>query len=174
MLVEAAIIMPLLLLLVFGIIEYGLLYKDTSTVSAAAASGARTASTQARTSGYEVNAAAAVSGALSASGATPQQLIIYRVERNGSNQPVNWSNTQITGCTACYKFTWDTTNKRWNTPTGTWLWSAQQACGSTLLTDYVGVWVQARHGMITGMFGSARTITEKTVMPLEPVRQPCS
>jgi hypothetical protein len=36
------------------------------------------------------------------------------------------------------------------------------------------VWLQVRHDMVTGMFGSAKTLTEKTVMRLEPVRQPCS
>src|SRR5687768_2603439 len=98
--------MPLLLLLVFGIIEYGLMFKDASTVNAAAASGARTAATQARLDGYQLNTAAAVAGALSASGATPQKLIIYRVDRNSSNQPVNWNNTQVQACSNCYKFTW--------------------------------------------------------------------
>lgn len=171
-LVEAAMVTPLLVLLVFGIIEFGLLFKDTSSVAAAAASGARTAATQARTNGYQDNVAAAVTGALSSVGATPQELVVYRVEKNGLNQPVNWSSAQITGCSTCYKFTWS--GGQWVPSGGSgWAAAAQQACGPVATTDYVGVWIKARHDMLTGMFGSARTITEKTVMRLEPVPGDC-
>jgi hypothetical protein len=44
-LVEMAIILPLLVLLVFGIIEYGLVFKEKLTIAAAAASSARTGAT---------------------------------------------------------------------------------------------------------------------------------
>lgn len=44
-LVEMAIVLPLLVLLVFGIIEYGLLFKEKLTIAAAATSSARTGAT---------------------------------------------------------------------------------------------------------------------------------
>lgn len=44
-LVEMAIILPLLLILVFGIVEYGLVFKEKLTIAAAATSSARTGAT---------------------------------------------------------------------------------------------------------------------------------
>jgi hypothetical protein len=43
--VEMAIVLPLLVLLVFGIVEYGLLFKEKLTIAAAATSSARTGAT---------------------------------------------------------------------------------------------------------------------------------
>ena len=47
--VEAAIVTPLLLLLVFGIIEFGFLYKDALTVGIGSRAGARVGSAAADT-----------------------------------------------------------------------------------------------------------------------------
>jgi Flp pilus assembly protein TadG len=44
-LVEMAMVLPLLVLLVFGIVEYGLLFKEKLTIAAAATSSARTGAT---------------------------------------------------------------------------------------------------------------------------------
>jgi hypothetical protein len=43
--VEMAVVMPLLLLLVFGIIEFGLLFRERLTIASAASSSARTGAT---------------------------------------------------------------------------------------------------------------------------------
>ena len=34
--------------------------------------------------------------------------------------------------------------------------------------DYLGVWVKARHPMLTGFFGTVLTMTDDAVMRLEP------
>jgi hypothetical protein len=34
--------------------------------------------------------------------------------------------------------------------------------------DYVGVWVRVRHAYVTGLFGSARTLTDELLMRIEP------
>ena len=44
-LVEMAMVLPLLVLLVFGIVEYGLLFKERLTIASAASSAARTGAT---------------------------------------------------------------------------------------------------------------------------------
>ncbi len=44
-LVEMAIVLPLLVVLVFGIVEYGLLFKEKLTIAAATSSAARTGAT---------------------------------------------------------------------------------------------------------------------------------
>ena len=37
--------------------------------------------------------------------------------------------------------------------------------------DYIGVWVQVRHGMLTGLFGGEKVLTDQTVMRIEPRRR---
>ena len=36
--------------------------------------------------------------------------------------------------------------------------------------DNIGVWIKVNHGMVTKMFGSTFTLTDKTVMRIEPRR----
>ena len=57
----------------------------------------------------------------------------------------------------------------WNTPTGSWPSTSQNACGDAAHTDYIGIYVRARHPYITGLFGTAVTLTDHAVMRLEPV-----
>ncbi len=48
-----------------------------------------------------------------------------------------------------------------------WCPTSRQACRPSG-TDYLGVWVKARHPMLTGFFGSVITIADDAVMRLEP------
>src|SRR5690606_13535680 len=73
-LIEAAIVMPLILLIVFGILEFGLAFRNTLSVSESTRAGARVAVAQPRVDGYEANAAAAVSGSLATSGIPADQI----------------------------------------------------------------------------------------------------
>jgi hypothetical protein len=77
-------------------------------------------------------------------------------------------------CTTCYRFRWAPNAEggkgRW-VPNGGdgWVARAQNACGDTEHTDYLGVYVRAHHDFITGLFGRTATLTDHTVMRLEPV-----
>src|SRR3979411_162779 len=62
--VEAAIIFPLLMLLLFGIVEFGILFKNVQTVYSATRSGARTASAEPRQASYATDVASAVTTGL--------------------------------------------------------------------------------------------------------------
>ena len=62
--VETAIVFPLLVVMFFGILEFGLMFKNTHSFSEASRSGARVASAMPRTDGYEEVAADAVAAAL--------------------------------------------------------------------------------------------------------------
>ena len=69
-LVEFALIVPVLLLLVFGIIEYGVAFNADSNVNQSARAGGRTAAILSTDPQMEFNAAAAAATALSISPAT--------------------------------------------------------------------------------------------------------
>ena len=51
--VEAALITPVLVLLVFGIIEFGLAFRDWLAVTSAVRAGARTAAAETKVDTYE-------------------------------------------------------------------------------------------------------------------------
>lgn len=179
MLIEAALVFPLLFSLVLGIIEVGLLLKNQNTVVTATAAGARTAVAQARQNGYEVNAQAAAQAVLRAATGTPQRLIVYRAN-GATGRPCGSSSFGVAcsseipagasfeTCTQCWIFDWNgTTWVKRSSPQ--WLPTQQAACGSVAWTDYLGVYVQFRHDDLTGFFGRSRTIREWTMMRLEPV-----
>jgi hypothetical protein len=79
--VEAAIVMPLLMLLVFGIIEWGLAFLTATSTNSAARSGARTASALTLNTTYADQARLAVESNLSGAipFATPLEMWVYEV-----------------------------------------------------------------------------------------------
>ena len=171
--VEFALILPILAILVFGIIEFGMLFRANLTVSQAARAGARTAAAQPRILGYQTNSASAVAASLRNTLSTEEitYLSIYRANKI-TGLPADGSSYKT--CTTCYRFSWDPATKTWTQLGGAaWPAASQQACGSEALTDYLGVYVEAKYTWVTGLFrpvfGSASLLQERTVMRLEPI-----
>ena len=109
--VEAAIVMPLLMLLVFGIIEWGLAFLSATSTNSAARSGARTASALTQNTSYAQQAVLAVEqnlkGALPF--ATPEELWIYRVPASVLTTPGPRGQTSFVCGANCIKYTWNGT-----------------------------------------------------------------
>ncbi len=172
--VEAALNIPVLCLLVFGIIEFGMLFRANITVSQSARAGARTAVALPRYAGYQTAAANAVAAQLRNTLGSDeiQYLTIYKADKV-TGLPT--SGTYKTCTTTCYRFTWNAATSAWVPVTGAaWLPTAQNACGKNETdTDYLGVYVESRYTWKTGLFnpifGSSSTISERTVMRLEPI-----
>lgn len=83
-LVETAILLPLILLLVFGIIEFSALYQSAAQVTDGTRASARTGSALARDEGYAVKIADAATSALSKMPSTsPEEIWIYRANDRG-------------------------------------------------------------------------------------------
>jgi Flp pilus assembly protein TadG len=167
-LVESAFVLLLILTIVFGIIEWGLYFKDTLSVSSATRSGVRTASALPRTDFYQQTADAVGTSLNALEGDSPQALWIYKAGSNGLPDSGNFSS-----CAVCVKYTWNTSTRAWQSPTGTWTPASQTACGGAS-SDAVGVYVKATHKFVTGFFGSTRTMEDHTVMKFEPVRGQCA
>ncbi len=171
--VEFALILPIMAMLVFGTIEFGMLFRANLTVSQAARAGARTAAAQPRITGYQTDSASAVAAQLRNTLATEEisYLSIYRADKT-TGLPLDGGTYKT--CTSCYRFTWDNTTKTWTQLSGpSWAANTQRACGSEALTDYLGVYVEAKYTWVTGlfkpMFGSQSTLGERTIMRLEPI-----
>jgi Flp pilus assembly protein TadG len=166
--VEAALITPLLIMLVFGIIEFGFLFKDWLAVTSAVRAGARIASAEPRVATYATDAASQVAkegAALSFDNNTV--LWVYQAGSNGF--PVGQSG--YSACTTnCVKFTWNSASKSFVQQVGTdWPAANQNACEGDAAHDTVGVYLAVKDTGITGMFFSTKTLRSRTVMSLEPV-----
>jgi Flp pilus assembly protein TadG len=175
--VEAALITPLLVLLLFGITEFGMVYRDYLAVTSSVRAGARLASSEPRKLSFAQDAADQVAregGALNM--ANVKEMWVYKADSaagvtNGA--PLGGSGG-FTNCTTCVKFTWNGSSF---VPTGspTWPSSAQNACANDALHDSVGVYVKYDHQGITDLLFDKLTLQSHTVMSLEPLpsTSPC-
>ncbi len=169
--VEAAIVMPLLMLLVFGIIEWGLAFLTATSTNSAARSGARTASALTLNTTYADQARMAVESNLSGAipFATPLELWIYEVPYTsppGSPYP-NGQTSWVCG-TNCIKYTWNAATSHFDNAQGAWPAASMVVCGTPDTFDSVGVYLKVRHNFVTNFFGSSKIIAEHTIMRLEP------
>lgn len=174
MLVEAAIVIPILMLITLGIIEYGSAYQQDAAVAAASRAGARTASALSKqdfgvtalSSDAGIVTANAVASALQSVGnVTPQKMWIYKVGAAGTGPP------NFTGCTYCVGYGWNSSTKAFFTTelAGSQSWPAlkQNACPGGP-PDQIAVWVQMTHKAVTRLFGGDKTLTGQTIMRFEP------
>ncbi len=166
-LVETAILIPVVILVTFGLIEFSSAYQSSSVASAAARSGARVASAEAKLSTYATDAAAAAATALhTVPSNEPVEMWVYRALTNGYPDSGNF-----TTCAAyCTKYTWLPASRTFDiaNPGGNgWLYSDQQACNQTAW-DSVGVYVKLRHKFLTQLFGASITLADHAVFRLEP------
>ena len=162
--VEAALVTPVFLLMVVAILEFGMYFKDSLTVSNAASAAVRVASSQPRMSTFATDAAVkatAESGALARTGTT--QLWVYEAN-DGNNFPKGYSS--FANCTTCVKFTWNGT--AFAQTSSAWPSTTHDACSASP-PDRIGVHLTAVHPGVTRMIFSSITIQRASVLRFEPV-----
>jgi Flp pilus assembly protein TadG len=165
--VEAALVTPLVMALIFGLVEFGFFFKDYLSTSSAVRTGVRVASANPRYAGYAQATADRVQFSGSAlSYDTVQELWVYKA--NPTNDfPIGYSD--FSTCATCTKFQWDGT-KFVPIAGSTWASDTQVACvGAGGPPDRIGVYMKVRHDAITGFVFSTLTISESAVMRLEPI-----
>jgi hypothetical protein len=192
--VEAALVMPILALLVFGIIEFGFLLRDYAGVSSLVRTGARIASTGADhgpgvcdtspgapvcTPASSPALAQEAADAIQRSGiaSNPDQIqyiLVYKANDKGY-PGADGSTTMPADCTGvsnCVKFVWRPSVDKFKYNSGAWNSTTISACfpGSTANPmDRVGIYLKATHPMITGLFGSSISLSDRAVMDFEPL-----
>jgi len=189
--VEAALVTPLLVLLVFGIIEMSLLLRDYAVVTSNTRTGARIAST----------GAAAGPATCTPSPCTPPsapklaQMAADAIQRTGSAMPVDYIDyiivykandagypgalpslpaaTAPCGAAAnCVLYRWNESANQFRYVSGTWASTSISACFPGTVAnplDRVGVALQATHKMVTGIFATTFVLRDHTVMNFEPL-----
>lgn len=186
--VEAALVTPIILFILVGIIEMSLLMRDTVSVTSSVRTGARLSS----------SAAGAGPGVCTASGPTPPpctpasapalaQAAADAIQRAGSAMPkdsIQWvlvyqanpagyplptGNTNVVCSSNCVKYVWDAGLDQFRYASGSWTSSSINACVNDPLRQSFGVAMRARHSWITGLFGSGIDLQERSVMQFEPL-----
>jgi Flp pilus assembly pilin Flp len=177
--VEAALIIPLLIFLLFGIIEISLLLRDHVATTSLVRAGARTASALPRSSTMVPDTVAAMERAGSALPKDSyEELWIYRADPNGLPIGNSASNKFATCGTDCVRYAWNDARDTFGKVSGNWDPLSINACPGDPNAMAVGVYLRARHDFITGVFGSGMTVSDYAVLKFEPVAtysstQPC-
>jgi hypothetical protein len=175
--VEFALIAPLLMTLTFGLLEFGLFFKNYLTVANTTRTAARVGSSVGKSADADYQILQAIKAAASAlpSGASSIQAVsIYKATATGGDPPTVCK-TGPSAASLCNYYTAASLNLAATAFGGTTgkpdaYWSpttrdVSQAAG----TDYIGVWVKTNHNFVTKLFGTSRAITDAVVMRLEPV-----
>ena len=181
-LVEFALVAPVFLLVIFGILEFGLAFKDYLTVTNTSRSSARVASA----GGADVDADYAIIQSLSRESSAMsvgdiQRMVVYRASGPGDPVPASCAagNSAAGVCNVYTVSDFQRPPAAWGclSPTsldGWWCPTSRKVAITAANggpPDYVGVWVKARHNFITGLFGANLTFTDQTVMRIEPRRR---
>lgn len=167
-LVEFALVVILLLVLVFGIVEFSLAWNVKSEAEAAVRAGGRSGSAMSKEDTLARTAADAAASVLrTVPGGEPQYVLVYKVGPSDSGNPPS----SCTGSTTCVRYNWVGGALDVAHPQGTWPASNQNSC--TAPYDQVGVYVNIKHplvalpGLIPGMPDNV-TLDPHSVFALEP------
>jgi TadE-like protein len=181
-LVEAAIVTPVFFAMIFGILEFGLLFRNSLTTNNAAQQGARAASVSGRSPDADYLILRSVDHGMRAMGLKELDVVVvFKASGPGSTVPAAClTASQASSCNryTAADFYKEIENPSTGVPTGNFRCAATAVdrfwCPSSRVTklstgpDYVGVYVQTRHEFITGLFGDGRQLRATSIIRLEP------
>lgn len=194
--VEAAIVTPVVMLILLSVLEFGMLFRNYLTVTQMTRDAARTASAYGDDfdADFRIASIAANTAKVATSGEVKRMVVFKGSNEELSVVPdicktarhddplVNADLADIlSGPENCIILTPDTwrdaerygCNNFGNTagddPDFDLNWCPTlRDVAATGGTDYVGVWVEFEHRWVTGLFGESMTITDSMIMRLEP------
>lgn len=178
--VEAALVTPILLLMVFGIIEMALLLRDDVAATSAVRVGARIASASANAGPGDCDVPCSPANApkfgqlaadaiAKAGSAMPKDSIdeVWVYKANDKGYPGTNGSTAMTCGTDCVRYTWNSGLDQFRYAGGSWPSSSVNACTNS--ADAVGVYLKVTHGFVTHIFGDGVSLSDHAVMAFEPL-----
>lgn len=188
MAVETALVTPVLLVILLGIVELPMLIRDYVAVTSAARTGARVASAAPAAgactpnpadetpcpSGNVPNFAQLAADAVARGGtALPRESIDYILvfRANAEGFPIGRTSlpTSCAGITSCVSYRWRPVPQSFKYSGGTWASRTVNACFPGNV-DRVGVQVVAQHEFLSGLLGASMTMVDHVVMDFEPLQ----
>jgi Flp pilus assembly protein TadG len=145
--VEAALVTPVVMALLFGIIELGFLFKDYLAVAGSVRAANEVAST---------------GGAMNLNDV--QQMWVYKASATGL--PDSGS---FVSCSVCVKFGWNTSTRSFVATSDNWPAISQYACSAPPGPDRIGVYLQLKHNAFTKLVFTSVNIADHSVLTLEPM-----
>jgi hypothetical protein len=175
-LVEAALIMPVLIMLAMGTIEFGLGWRDRVGVQTSVRAAARTGATLGSDSQADYNILQMLRSGLGNDYTKTTRVVIYKASAaNGAVPAACLTGSSQTG--VCNVYT-ATDMAKASTSFGCGVGAVDSAwCPTSRISnisntaglDYLGVYVAYNHALITGSFGTGNiTIKDNFVMRVEP------
>jgi hypothetical protein len=176
------LLVPVIALLAFGVIEFGIAWQDRLTVESAVRAGVRVGSTEGSASTADTGILMAVGAALNDVGlSNVNHVVVYKSGSTDGAVPaacLTPAPHSVSGSCNAYsgaqlqQVAGGTAPASWfgcgaGSLDASWCPASRQSI-QALGSDYLGVWVSANHAMLTGFFGSAQTLTDRAVMRLEP------
>jgi hypothetical protein len=187
--VEAALVLPILLVIMLGIVEYALVFRDNIALTSATRQGARVASAAADAgpgvcetgptappcapTSTPALAQAAADAIQRAGKALPEDSIDYILVYKANTQGfpgADGNTTMPTSCAGvsnCVMFVWRASANAFRYQSGAWNSTTINACVNE--SDTLGVYMHATHDMMTGIFGDTEDVSDRAVMKFEPL-----
>jgi TadE-like protein len=179
--VEAALLVPMFLLIILAIMEFSLMMRDTLSVTESARVGVRIASALPRQLDFTRTTVEAIGRAGTAMPKESiREVLIYKANAQGYPGPDGSTTMSCAGLEfSCDRYTWDgasgafalASGGPWNPQSGEGTPGHVNACPGDLgPPDSVGVYIAAEHDWVTGLFGVGRVISDRAVLPFEPLQ----
>ncbi len=171
-LTETALLAPWFFLLVFGIIEFGMAFRDRLSVDSATQNGARMGAIQGDGLATDYAILGEATHYLDIAGdAENVRIVVYKATGPGDAPPAGCTagNPQLGVCNV-YSLTGIDDPTNFGCLAGdldvSWCPSSRDVTATS--GDYLGVWIRAERPYITGLFGDRVTLTASTVVRIEP------
>lgn len=172
--VEMAIVVPIFILLIFGMLEFGLAFKDKLAMSHAAGRAARVAAVQGNEDAADYEILKGFSSGLSAAASVDAvvHIDIFKADVNGEPIPGAWDRYQpaddACGWNPCPAT--DPGPPEYGIPAGYRPCDRDTAFDPDDGVDTIGIRVTYTHGWVSGVLGfSESTWVETTRARMEPV-----
>ncbi len=182
MIAEFALTLPVIAVLVLGVVEFGLAWKDKLTVQTAVRSGVRVASGEGTSATADKNLLLGVGSAATPLGLTNVTwAIVYKSTSANGAVPAACTSPTPHGVTgSCNVYTGaQLAQVMAGTAPASWFGCGASAldrfwCPTTrqdlqrLGTDQLGLWMEVTHHQAFGFFGPTLTLRDRAVMRIEP------
>ncbi|HEY3834486.1 MAG TPA: TadE family protein [Acidimicrobiia bacterium] len=172
-LVELVIVLPLLLMLAFGLCDMGLAWRDKVTVETAARAGARSGSNLGNVALTDYNILQTV---LSGLGSIPRgnvdEVVVFNADSSGTVPSQCKGGTPVSGLCNVYlpsTFSLPSTSFGCNGGPDTWWCPTSRVVSQAAGTDYLGVYVKTHRSALTRLIAvGGFNISATAVFRLEP------